>query len=406
MKRGRSLFSCGELTDRERKNSAILDIIRRRGPIARADISKITGFNIVTVSNYIEHYLKQGLVTEEGYDVSSGGRKPMMVNIKPDAAYAIGISFNIDGIIGLLTDLKGNVVFGVTEAHGVQSGVALFDKLKSAISRFIEYGNENSKKIEGVGLAAAGVIGREDRTLRWPRPIGIKDQIISTSLLDNIENDFGIPVILENDANCAVFGEKWLTLDPKLKNIIYLYSGVACGIMINGDVYMGSSGCAGETGIFNEESLSDYDWKQESFGLGRWNMELGMLYDIEKMKNECRDSAIFQMASKDGGRISLATIMSAAERDELAVKLLKKAGTDLGKKMAFLVNLLNPEVVIVGGGLEKCPAVFMERVKATVRQWAFEEITKKLKIIPAQLGDKAASLGAASLVIKSYFEQM
>ncbi|MBN1871729.1 MAG: ROK family protein [Candidatus Omnitrophica bacterium] len=406
MKLGSSLFPARELTDRERKNFAILDIIRKQGPIARADVSKITGFNIVTVSNYVEHYIKTGLVSEEGFDISSGGRKPMMVDINHDAAFAVGVDFDMSRIDGLLTDLKGNIIHRVDEKCQIQTGTALVEKIKKVVKELFDSSGVDKTKIEGIGLSAAGVIGRYDRTLRWPGPMGTRDQIISASLLDQLEDNFKVPVIIENDANCAVFGEKWFTLSPEFKNIVYLFSGVACGIVINGQVYMGTTGCAGELGILNENALDKYDWRNESFGLGRWDMNLGMLNNIEEMRRRYGDSMIFKNVKNKTEKITFDVIVDTSEKgDGLASELLTKAGHDLGRKVAFLVNLFNPQAVIMGGGIEKSQ-LLMEKVKATVKEWAFEESTKNLKIIPAQLGDKAAPLGVASLVIKSYFEQV
>ncbi|GAG14264.1 unnamed protein product, partial [marine sediment metagenome] len=92
---GRRFLTDKGLSDKERKNFAILDAIRKRGPMARTDITKLTGFNIVTVSNYIDHYIKKGLVFEGGYDTSTGGRKPMLVDLNQKATYVIGVSFDM-----------------------------------------------------------------------------------------------------------------------------------------------------------------------------------------------------------------------------------------------------------------------------------------------------------------------
>ena len=113
----RRSFTGEGLSDKERKNLAILDAIRKRGPIARTDITKFTGFNIVTVSNYIDHYIKKGLVSEEGYDISSGGRKPMLVNLNQKSAYAIGVGFDMMGVIGVIADLRGEIVFQVRKKY-------------------------------------------------------------------------------------------------------------------------------------------------------------------------------------------------------------------------------------------------------------------------------------------------
>lgn len=407
MRAAKSMFPSKELSDKERKNFAILDTIRKRGPIARTEISKLTGFNIVTVSNYIEHYLKKGLVSEEGFESSTGGRKPMMVNLNQKSAYVVGLGFDMIDMIGVITDLRCGIVSQVKIKKPVETGKALVKTLMEIVEELISNSSLEKEKIKGIGLAVAGVIDRDNRTLRWPGPLGTQDWIISASLWDEFANRYGIPLLIENDTNCAVFGEQWLSLSPEYKNVIYMFSGVACGLMINGQVYTGSSGCAGELGILKPNALNKYDFKKYGYGLGRWSVELGMLDNIEELQKKHSDSKIFKLANNKSKDVTFVTILDAASKnDELAIKLLNKAGEALGRKVAFLVNLLNPQVIVIGGGIERAGSALMDPLKKTVKDWAFEETARGLKIIPAQLAENAVPLGAASLVIKNYFEQI
>jgi predicted NBD/HSP70 family sugar kinase len=402
----RKLFTKKELTDRERKNFAILDTIRKRGPVARTEITKITGFNIVTVSNYIDHYIKEGLVSEEGYDISSGGRKPMLVNLNQKSGYVAGIGFDMTGIMGLVADLKGDVVAQVRKKYRVEAGMPLIEKLKDVAEELLGKVSSEKAKIKGIGFAISGVIDKDNRTIKWPT-VGEQDLVVSVSPWDDFTNRFGIPIIIENDADCAVFGEQWLALNPEYKNVIYMYSGVSCGIMIGGQIYEGASGFAGELGIWNSNAQDKYDWRKESYGLGRWDMELGTLHDVRELQKKYGDSKVYKLANNKVEDVTFLTILEALhEKDEFAVKILTKAGKALGKKVAFLVNLLNPQIVVIGGGVERAGPVFMDSLKKSVKEWAFEETTRVVKIIPAQLGENAVPLGAASLVIKSYFEQV
>ena len=105
-----SVFRDDVLSDRERKNLSILDVIRRKGPISRTDISRNTGLNIVTVSHYVDNYVKRGLVFEKGCDISSGGRKPTLVELNYKAFYIVGVDVGPEKIVGAVTDLAANVV--------------------------------------------------------------------------------------------------------------------------------------------------------------------------------------------------------------------------------------------------------------------------------------------------------
>ncbi|MFH0771306.1 MAG: ROK family protein [Candidatus Omnitrophota bacterium] len=404
----KGLFRGDELGDREKKNLLILDLVRKKGPLSRTDISRITGFNIVTVGNYIDRYIKEGLVSEEGYDSSTGGRKPMLVDLNYESAYIIGVGFDMTDMLGVVVDLRGNILFRTRKKRPAETGKALLSNLMELVEEVLSNPSLDKNKIKGIGLAVAGIIDTDNMTIRWPGPLGSPDMVVSASLLDALENRFNIPVVVENDADCAAFGEQWIVLDPELKNIIYTYSGVSCGIIINGQIYKGASGCAGELGILNPLDLNKYDWKKESYGLGRWNMELGMLDDIKDVYKKYPDSKIFALAdSKDLETVNFIVIVAAANaKDEAAILLLGKAGENLGRKIAFLVNLLNPQVVVVGGGIEMAGSFLLDPLKKAVKEWAFEESTRALKIVPAQLAENAVPLGAASVVTQKYFEHM
>ena len=403
----KGLFAGTELGDREKKNLLILDAIRKKGPIGRTDISKLTGFNIVTVSNYIDHYIKEGLVSEGGYDTSTGGRKPMLIDLNYKSAYVIGVGFDMIDMIGAVTDLRGNILFQTKKKRQAESGKALLNNLIEMVEEILRSSALDKKKIKGIGLAVAGIVDKDNITIRWPGPLGSPDMVVSASLLDTLEDRFGIPIVIENDADCAAFGEQWLVLDPELKNVIYMYSGVSCGIIINGQIYKGASGCAGELGILNSSALDKYDWKKESYGLGRWNMELGILDNMEEIYKKYSDSLIFKLSGNNPKNVTFSAIVEAANsKDKIAIELLNKAGNDLGKKIAFLVNLLNPQVVTIGGGIEKAGSFLFEPLKKTVREWAFGEVVRVLKIVPAQLAENAVPLGAASVVVQKYFEQI
>ena len=108
----KAVFRDEILTDRQRKNLAMLDVIRRLGPVAKTEISKLTGFNIVTVSNYVDEYVAKGLVIEKGFDVSTGGRRPLLVELNPDAGYLIGVGLTMFHVAAVITNIKRHIKTG------------------------------------------------------------------------------------------------------------------------------------------------------------------------------------------------------------------------------------------------------------------------------------------------------
>src|SRR3989339_172633 len=146
------------LTDKERKNLAILEVIRKNGPISRTDISKITEFNIVTVSNYVNHYIKKGLVIEGELDESTGGRKPVLVELNPKAGYIVGVGLNMLSMVGVLVDLEINVLKEMKRERLPDNSEAVIEKMVELAEQIIRESGIDRSKIAGVGVGVPGII--------------------------------------------------------------------------------------------------------------------------------------------------------------------------------------------------------------------------------------------------------
>lgn len=392
-----------ELNDHEKKNLQILDTIRKKGPIARAEISRLIGLNIVTVTSYVDQYIKKGVIKEVGIDVSSGGRKPTLVDLNPQATFVIGVGLNIVDMIAVLCNLKGEIVHSVREDRPLQGGEALVHSMTDLVKKLIDESKVDTGKVHGIGIGIPGIFNRETNSVRWPVGLLDEDLSISVSIHGIFEEKFGIPTLVDNDANVAVFGEEWYSKGLGVQHAIYLYSGNGCGLMINGQVYRGGNGAAGEW-VFDVSAENPQAVIVDSFHAGLWSPDLGMSHQAQRLHKENPASKIYELVKNDPKKINFTTVVKAAEMgDAFAIRLVKEAGARLGRKAALLVNMLNPEILIVGGGIETAGAVFLDAVRDTIKKIAVAEATEKLRVIPSQLGEKGVPLGAAALVAQDYF---
>jgi predicted NBD/HSP70 family sugar kinase len=225
-----------------------------------------------------------------------------------------------------------------------------------------------------------------------------------------IEREFNLPTLIENDATSACFGEYWLGMETGVRNMAYMFSGVGCGLLINGNIYHGQDGYAGETSIYNfkEQDAFNCEAGKNCF-LKRWEMDLGIIDDVKVALSSDKDAAqrIFKLTSSNMDNIDLKSVFIAARSgDPVVLAAMDKAARRLGIKIASLVNLLNPEMVVIGGGLEEAGDVFLNKVTLTVKEWAFREVTEDLKIVYSQLRENSVALGAASLVMQRLFAQL
>lgn len=400
-------------SEKEKRNIGILEILRKRGPVSRPDISKEMGINVVTISNYVDDLIKHNLVYEKELDISVGGRRPVLLDLNAAGGYIMGIGLNLTNMVGLLVDLKGNIVHK-TQVDCPKVAVSeVIETLLNIIRELIRRSKDYTKDIKGIGVGIAGIVDKKEGSVRWPERVNHSNTnyvSVNVPLKDLIEKEFGIAATIENDATSACFGEHWLQLDPHYKDIIFMFSGVGCGIIINGEVYLGSRGCAGEPSVHNYKEKEILNCQvSNACLLRRWDTDLGIVDDLKASLERDKEKAarFFKLTSSNIANVDLKSVFIAGRaKEELAIQALDRAAQALGIKIAFLVNLLNPEVVVVGGGFEEAGEEFLSRVNSTVREWAFREATDDLKIIYSQLRENAVALGAASLVMQKLFAQL
>lgn len=403
-----ALFKDQILSDRERKNLDILEVVRRYGPVTRTEISRITKYNIVTVSNYVNNYVKKDLVVEKGLDVSSGGRKPTLVELNSRNCFVIGIDIGPEYVIALLTDLSLNLITKIKKPRPKDTMEEVIAKSIELVYEVMEKSQIEAKKIKGLGIGLSGVIDSKAGTVRDTDPLRGKGAASYASIKALIEREFGIPTFIGNDATVAAFGEKRIGLDAEVENVLYMYSDVGCGIIVKGEIYCGTGGSAGEVQLNIGTALSPQDEALTKGVQGffkPWGVDLGISDDARKeLSHGNKESKIRELVGNDLTKINGDIVIEAGRQgDKLAVELIEKAGLNLGVRIAYLINLFNPEIVVIGGGMEQAGDLLLEPVRRMVRRLAFEEPASMVKIIPSRLGENAVALGASSLVIREIF---
>jgi len=398
------------LSDRARKNLSILDTIRRSGPISKTEISSFIGVNVVTVSNYVEEFLRQKLIFEKELDISKGGRRPVLLDLNNDSGYAIGVGMNLSDSIAVLVDMKGRLIHKIKRDKPQNNASDIVDSILKLISDLLAQTPDYKNKIKGIGIAVAGIVDHNRDTVRWPeiRKDNSTYSLVSLPLKDMVEKEFNYPVCVDNDATMACFGEQWLSKETEVRDLLYMFSGVGCGIMINGEIYRGASGCAGEISIHNpKESQKNQDLRCVSGNpclLKRWDLDIGILDAAKKAMSSNKDSKIWEQGGRSINNLNLKNIFEAVHlEDSLALDIVRAAARRLGIKIAFLVNIFNPQEIIIGGGLEDAGMPFIDEIRRTVSEWAFEEASSAVKIIPSRLGENAVALGAANYIVREVF---
>jgi N-acetylglucosamine repressor len=402
------MFTYHILQDRERKNLAILEMIRKKGPMSKADISRALGFNIVTITNYIDYYVNKRMILEVGLDVSSGGRRPELLELNARSGYVVGVDIGPEHVTAIVTDLKINCVAKSRAARPAGTMEDMTEPVIKMIDEAIKKSKIDPANIKDIGIGISGIVDYPSGTIHDTDPTRGRTKVSFMRFATAIEQKFNIPVYVGNDASCAAFGEKTLSPGADVDNLLYVYSDVGCGIVIHGDVYTGSSGCAGETQLaFNSLQRDEKNSVKEYTYLRPWGVDLGITYEAKRAVEKGLATEILTLANGDKEQIAKDMVIGAARKgDKVALELIENAGRNLGIRIAYMVNLFNPSLIVIGGGMEKAGDLLMDAVKLAVRKYAFEEPAAAVKIIPSFLGEDAIVLGTAALAAREVFIQM
>ncbi len=405
----RSLYKSDHLTDRERKNIILLDVIRRNGPIAKTDISRITQFNIVTVSNYVEHYIDQKLVVEKGLDISSGGRRPELVELNGDWGNLIGVEIGPVNLVAIISDMGAKIIHKLKVKRPAGHMEVVIAEAVKLVRRALEESKVATEKLKGVGLGISGVIDRGAGTIRDTDVLRGKTIGSFATAKGILEKEFRVPVSVGNDASLAALAEKKLSLRIDDENILFFYSDVGSGIIANNDLFWGSSWSAGEIQLNLDglEGLPLEPWVQKTDFFRSEGLDMGIVRRAKEALKKDSKSKIFEMAAKDIEKVDAGIIFEAAKRgDALAGDIVEEMGTRLGLKVAYLTNFFNPEVVVLGGGVERGGDLVLTSVRRAVKQLVMEETAGIVKIILSRLGEDAVALGAICLVTQELFAEI
>lgn len=269
--------------------------------------------------------------------------------------------------------------------------------IEKYVRHIVEQSPYEWDQLKGVGAGVAGFTNVRDGIIVLAPNIGFRDVPIRALL----ENRIGKPVKIDNDANVAALGEAWAGAGKGIENCVCytLGTGVGGGIIINGKIYQGSSGMAGEIGHISVVP----DLEAIQCGCGK----MGCLETVSSATGIIR---MAKDAVERGDRTSLALedqiaakeVFDAAKAgDEVALRIVNRAAFYLGKSMAAVAAVLNPELFIIGGGVSKAGDFLFEEMRRVYTKLAPEPLQKGVSIVPAVLGNDAGIVGAVGLLLRS-----
>jgi glucokinase len=301
--------------------------------------------------------------------------------------YVLGIDFGRTHVKGGIVDRQGNVLyFNELETKFRKGRDVVINNIKKLILKLLKFAKKNKYQISGIGIGFPGPLDIKKGIILGPPNLPGFERVELKKILND---EFKIKVYINNDANCAILGEKWKGAATGLKDVcmLTLGTGIGGGLIINGELYVGANGYGAELGHMS------IDKNGKKCGCGNIGC-LESYISAMSLMNQAKNINLKVASVKD-------LFLKAEKDNRLAKKIVNEFIENLSIGIANLVNIFNPEMIILGGGIIKSQGIIMEGILKSVQKRSFDTPFKNVKIRVSKLGDKNAGiLGAAKLAIK------
>lgn len=386
--------------------SKILNIIRLQGPVSRAEIANLTGLTPPTVTNIVAELLESSLVEESELGESTGGRKPIMLRLNAAGFQVLGVYAGVSKIKAVSANLDGEirnrVIFQVPKDPSSEEFLRI---VRKALYQVIIENGASKEKYLGIGVGMHGLVDTKQGVSIFAPNLKLRNIPLKALL----EEEFNLPVEIENDVRALALGESWFGQGQGIDNFICINiaSGLGAGIVLDNKLYEGSSFTAGEIG----HTTIDIDGPECTCGNHGCLQALAAGPAIaQRARNRILQGEFSILKEWTYGRLEEITakmVHEAAEQgDELAIGVLADTGRYLGIGIANLLNTLNPSRIILTGGVSRAGRFVLEPLKETVAKRALETPARSVSIATSQMGEDANAIGAFTLVLRRIFTPM
>ena len=387
----------------EIRRNLILRALLDHGSLSLTDLAKKTGITLPVASNILALLKKEKLVVEpKGKNTSQMGRPPSFVKLNGEAGFILGIDIGRLFTNFIILDLETSIVADTRRKSIVLSNdIKLIGDLEAEIKIVLAAAKINWNKLLGIGISLPGMVKGKEGLGETYFNFGNEParQLLS--------NRFNKPVHLEHDLEAMAFGERWFGAAKDVKDALCVNVGwgLGLGIIIDGKVYYGDSGYAGEFGHIQivENGELCYCGKRgclETVASGRAITRIARERVMRGAATIMTKEQNLQVDQID----SEAVLKAAGQGDQFSIEILEEASHYLGAGIGILINLLNPSLVILGGGVSTSTPYLLESVRTSAMKHSHVKLNQDVKFTISQLGNKAGALGVAVYLAEDLFD--
>ena len=394
---------------REIENGSKSALIKKRiisyyihnGNSTITDLSTILNLSIPTVTKFIDEMCLSGLLTEYGKLERSGGRHPSLYGLNPLSGYFIGVDVKRYSLnIGLINFSGEMIESQLNVPYVFENTMSGLEALCQQIKKFVEALDIDSERILNICVNVSGRVNPDSGySYSW---FNFGEAPLAQVMSDMV----GYPVCVENDTRSMTYGEFMKGAAKSYKNLLYVNAswGIGLGMILDGKIYLGKSGFAGEFGHIHayENQVICHCGKKgcletEASGQAVYRKL------IERVKNG--EISVLSDDINAGKDITLEQVVKAVNNEDImCIELVEEAGIELGKSIAGLINIFNPEAVVIGGTLSMSGDYLVQPLKTAIRKYSLNLVNKDTIVCASSLRNKAGMIGACMVARSRLFE--
>jgi glucokinase-like ROK family protein len=376
----------------------VLQLIRNAKEITRAEIIRLSGLSAPTVTRIVESLVQLNLIQSEGLGSSIGGRPPQLINFKSKENYVIGIDLGATFIRSALSNLDGEFIFEIHVPTNLKKGFdGVMEQVSGLIEKLSERASQKSLPLWGIGIAVCGMVNKNTGIVEYSPIFGWKNVNIQEAL----SKYTNLKIALGNVTHLIALGELLYGVGKDYRNFICvnLGYGIGSGIIIDGKLFGGADGIAGEVGHIvmdrhnNRKGLEGVSGTLEALASG---------YGIADIARElAKTDAASVLYSLDDEDIDARKVFEAAKNgDRLAGEIIENVAGYLSVSIDTLIKLFNTECIVLSGGLVQNGDLLINKIREQVTNYALSGVSRTVPIVQSGFGENAALMGSFSLILE------
>ncbi len=381
---------------------AMLHYIRKNPPVTKGDLSKVTGLTFMAINKIFAEMEALGLIRKDAMTSGGPGRNAATYTINEQYGYTIGIHINAYRTAVALLDLHGTILEKESLAmEGVQAQDRFVQELARMVLSVIQKGGLEISQVFGIGVGAPGPVDTELGVILMPPNISLLHYL---PLKQALERSVGLPVFVQKDTNAIALGEYWHGMGKNYSDLVYLDidMGIGGGLVIEGNVRQGSGNIAGEIGhiiLQNDGPLCNCGNRG---CLEAMSSALAILRDLAQALADHPEHPLFSKKHT----LSIEDLLKAMEEEDmLVVELLHKSAYNTGVALRNLINMLDPQLVILGGVLvREYPRYFA--IARDVTLSLMMKGSKEKTVFKREVNTDMGVIGSAEIVADHFFEKV